>query len=183
MTKRRTTWAIILVTVLGVAVTAVLVTRQQQVPARAATHAATDKATTVSAKGKTIRININPGATFAPAPSSADPELSAEQAWRHYAQQAKSDVTSIPHGVTARLGLLTWPVGPADTPGTSRLIISHGEAYSSFNQLVYGYSWHQCPIYSYGPGMTPPPTTATPCIAWLFLHANTGNMIYQSWQQ
>jgi hypothetical protein len=182
MTKSRTTWAIILVTVLGVTVTAVLVARQQQAPARAATRAAAHKTTTINAKGKTIT-NIGPGATFAPAPSSADPKLSAEQAWRHYAKQAKSAVTSIPHRVTARLGLLTWPVGPADAPGANRLIIRHGEAYSSLNQLVYGYSWHECPMYSGGPGMTPPPPTATPCIAWLFLHANTGNMIYQTWQQ
>ena len=152
-----------------------------RVTAQAASHAAASKAATATANGKTIRINLNPGATFAPAPPSADPALSAGQAWRRYAEQVESAVAAIPHRVTARLGLLTWPVGPADAPGASRLIIAQGEAYSSLNQLVYGYTWLSCPPYVGGLGMRPPPPT--PCIAWLFLDADTGNMIYETWQQ
>jgi hypothetical protein len=182
MTKRRARWPVIVVTVLGLATAVVLALRQQQAPARATTHAAAGKSITINAKDKTVR-NIGPGATFAPAPSSADPALTAQQAWEKYADQAGSAEKSIPRSVTARLGLLTWPVGPAGLPGEAGMTISDGEAYSSFNQLVYGYSWHECPMYSLGPGMTPPPPNSTPCIAWLFLHANTGNMIYQTWQQ
>lgn len=174
LTKRRVMWATIATAVLGLAMTGVLVARPPQAPAQATARAAH------AATAGTITINASLGETFAPAPPSAAPALTAEQAWRQYAELARSSVTTIPSDVTARLGLFTLPVGPAFLPGTSRLPKSHGEAYTALNQLAYGYSWHSCPAYVGGPGMRPPPRT--PCIEWLFLDAGTGQQIEETWQ-
>ncbi len=171
LTKRQAMWAIITVTVLGLGVTGFLAAKPQQAPARAATHAAVPAPITIDAQL---------GETFAPAPRSAAPALTAQQAWLRYAHHVGSKVTTIPSHTTVRLGLYTQPAGPAFLPGTSRLPKSHGEAYIALNQLAYGYSWHSCPLYVGGPGMLPPPPT--PCIEWLFLDANTGQMIIDTWQ-
>ena len=176
LTKRQVMWAIITVTVLGLGVTGFLALRPQQIPARAATHAAASA---------TIAIDAKLGETFAPAPPSAAPALTAQQAWQRYAHHLGSRVTTIPAHTTARLGLFTLPVGTADNPAIAAgadkgLTISSDEAYSSLNQLAYGYSSHSCPLYVGGPGMQPPPPT--PCIEWLFLDANTGQMIIETWQ-
>ena len=145
----------------------------QRAPARAATTAATRA---------TITIGTNPTETFAPAPSSATPALTAYQAWLRFARHVGSHRTSMPPGVTARLGLFTMAAGPAALAGTSRQPKSHGEAYIALNQLAYGYSSHSCPLYlGRMPGMPPPPPT--PCIEWLFLNANTGQMVIETWQQ
>jgi len=158
---------------LGALAAGILASRLQQAPARAATTAAVTATITIDPK-----LEI----TLAPPPPSATPALSAQQAWLRYAKHVGSHRTTMPSDITARLGLFTLPVGPANSPGTGRLPKSHHEAYTALNQLVYGYSWHSCPIYSYGPGMTPPPVSSTPCIEWLFLDANTGNMIVETWQ-
>ena len=137
---------------------------------------------TTAAMHATITIGANPLETFAPAPSSAAPALTAYQAWLRFAGHVGSHRTSMPPGVTARLGLFTMAAGPAAAPGTSTYPKSHGEAYIALNQLVYGYSSHSCPPYQGRmPGMPPPPPT--PCIEWLFLNANTGHMIIETWQQ
>ena len=128
----------------------------------------------------TITIDPQIGETFAPAPSPAAPKLTAQQAWQRYAELADSKRTTIPSFVTARLGLLTLPVGPADAPGTGRLVRHGSEAYTAYRELAYGYSWHSCPVYVGGPGMRPPPPT--PCIERTFLNANTGKQIDTTWQ-
>jgi hypothetical protein len=157
---------------LGVLAAGFLAIRLQQAPARAATHATTPA---------TITINAKLGETFAPAPASAAPALTAQQAWLRYAKSIGSRLSSMPRGVTARLGSFTLPVGSANEPNTSRLTKSNGKAYIALNQLAYGYSRHSCPVYlGRLPGMRPPPRT--PCVAWLFLNANTGQMIIETWQ-
>jgi hypothetical protein len=144
----------------------------------------------------TVKINTSIRETFAPAPPSAAPALTAQQAWRHYAEQAGSSVTAVPAFVTAQLGLFTLEASPADDPESAGLPTSDGKAYTALNKLSYGYSWHSCPPLMGGPSLAPrvrgssspdvrgsatlPPN---PCVAWLFLNANTGRMIVQTWQQ
>jgi hypothetical protein len=139
----------------------------------------------VSARAATVpaTIAINPGIreTFAPAPPSATPALTAQQAWQRYAEQAGSSHTTIPSSVTARLGLFTMDASPPGDPQTAGLPASDGKFYTPHNELSYGYSWHSCPpvLGAVKPHTQPP----NPCRAWLFLDANTGHMIIQTWQR
>jgi len=157
--------------VLGVLAAGFLVARLQQVPARAATA---DRAVPA-----TITIDPQIGETFALAPSSATPRLTAQQAWQRYAEQAHSSRATIPSFVTARLGLYTLPVGPVG-PGTGHLVQRNGEAYTALNQLVYGFS-SPSGCVSTDPYVTFPPDAH--CIEWTFLNANTGKMIDSTWQK
>jgi hypothetical protein len=154
--------------ILGVLAASFRVTPFQQAPARSATHTVTPSM---------ITINQNLGETFAPAPPSADPALTAQQAWQQYAEHLGSTVTAIPPDAAAHLGLYTEPAGPADAPGAAGLPVSNGTAYLALNQLAYGYSWHSCPISA---GVASLPTN--PCTEWLFLNANTGRQIVETWQ-
>jgi hypothetical protein len=155
--------------VLAALAAGVIVARFQETPA---------KATTATPGTATITIDPSVGETFAPPPPSAQPGVTAQAAWAQYAALNGSNVTTIPASVTVQLGLLTLPTGPAGAPGTSDLPTSNGESYTALNQLVYGYSWHQCPAST----LTPPPAN-NPCIEWLFLDASTGQQIDQTWQQ
>ena len=130
---------------------------------------------------RTITIDPQVGETFAPAPASAAPKLTAQQAWARYARENGSDRTAIPSFVHVRLGLLTLPVGPADAPGAGRLVHHGSEAYTAYNELAYGLSTPSGCAYVGGPGMRPPPPT--PCIEWTFLNANTGKQIDSTWQK
>jgi hypothetical protein len=144
---------------------------------------AASASTSTSTPG-TITIN-SIGQTFTP--TSGSPALTAAQAYAGFAQLNKWARTAMPGYVTAQLGLLTLPVGPADAPGTSNLTKSGGEAYTALNELAWGFSWKECPIVmppTPTPGASPAPVpTPKICKAWLFLDANTGHMIDQTWQQ
>jgi hypothetical protein len=156
-------------------------------------HPVSARAATVPAK---ITISSGIGETFAPAPLSAAPALTAQQAWQRYAKHLGSSRTTIPSSVTARLGLFTLEASPADDPASARLPKSGGKAYIALNELAYGYSWHSCPVFSPGPASARQgapasasrgaralaPMPHTPCIAWLFLNARTGRQIVQTWQ-
>jgi len=120
----------------------------------------------------TITINSQIGETFAPAPTSARPALTASQAWAKFARLNGFKHLSIPRGVTVSLGLFTLASGPPAANG-SRSYIAKGE-------LAYGYRSHSCPIYE-NPSVTKPP--ASPCILWNFLNADTGLQIVMGWQQ
>ena len=129
-------------------------------------------AQSVSTVTGTIIIDPTIGEIFAPAPASARPALTAEQAWARYTRVDRSYRRSaIPSNMTAHLGLLTLPLGPSG-PGGS-------EAYTAHNELVYGYSWHNCPV-SRNPRVKKLPSN--PCIEWNFLNANTGQQIEETWQ-
>jgi hypothetical protein len=129
----------------------------------------------------TVAINPGIGETFAPAPRSAAPALTAQQAWQRYAEQAGSSHTTIPSFVTARLGLFTMDASPPGDPQIAGLPTSNGKFYTPHNELSYGYSWHSCPpVLGVLKSRTPPPN---PCRAWLFLDANTGHMVVQTWQR
>lgn len=110
------------------------------------------------------------GPKFAPPPSDAMPALTAAQA---YAQWAGGRVTRIPPGETAQLGLFTLPVGPYCGAECSNLIVKNGIAYTTLNELAYGYSWRS--TCSGGNPLHPLPSR--PCTSWLFIDANTGQMI------
>ena len=147
--------------ILGALAVVLFVTRLPRTPARAATSA--------SAAAATVTIDPSVGETFAPAPPSSAPGLSAQQAWTQFAQLNGASDTSMPSTVTVQLGLLTLPVGP----GTDNTL-----SYTAHNELAYGYSWHSCPV-----SMLSPPSPDNPCIEWLFLDASTGVHIDETWQQ
>jgi hypothetical protein len=114
-------------------------------------HGAMTRATAVSA---TITVN----------PQNDETAMTAEQAW------ANMDNTSIAPGTTVQLGLLTVPVGPdCGAECENGNIVQNGMVYSTLNQLVYGYSWSNCPADSSLP--------ASQCTEWIFLDANTGKMV------
>lgn len=120
----------------------------------------------------TIRINSEIGDTFAPPPVAASPKLTAQQAWAAYTKVNRSYRTSvIPSNMTVHIGLFTLPLGPSGPGGA--------EAYAVHNQLVYGFSWHRCPISTNPRVKKLPPN---PCIEWNFLSANTGRQLLQTWQ-
>jgi hypothetical protein len=119
----------------------------------------------------TITIDSAVGETFAPPKPPYHPAMSAEAAWVRYARSLGSHRKAIPSSVSVRIGLLTLPVGPVGP--------NNSELYTAHNELTYGYSWHSCPVYTLP--VSPPPHS--PCIEWLFLDANTGHMIDDTWQQ
>ena len=127
-----------------------------------------------TASAVTVPITIDPtiGETFAPAPAGDKPALTAQQAWATYTHVDRSYHNSaIPSNVTAHLGLLTLPLGPSG-PGGS-------ESYTAHDELVYGYSWHNCPV-SRNPRVKKLPPNL--CTEWNFLNANTGHQIDETWQ-
>jgi len=124
-----------------------------------------------------IVIDPSVGDTFAPAPAGAAPALTAAQAWAQYAR-VNGDSATIPAGLSAHLGLVSVPVGPAnpDDLDQAGLATSNGTAYSALNELAYGYSspTGSCPM-SRNP-LNPGPVGKS-CIAWTFVDANTGQLI------
>jgi hypothetical protein len=139
------------------------------------------QATTISSVSNTITINATYGETFAPPPANAAPALTAQQAWAQFIQTSTvgSGGTAIPSGTTAQLGLFTLPVGPAaDCGGCSKLIVQNGTAYTALNQLAYGYSY---PSTCVG-GNDINPLPATSCTQWIFLDADTGQLIVMTSQ-
>jgi hypothetical protein len=126
----------------------------------------------VEAVTSTITIAPDIGEVLAPAPASAKPALTAQQAWaeqtHHHVNYRKA---TIPSNITVHLGLLTLPIGPSGPGGA--------ETYTAHNQLVYGFSWHSCPV-SMNPKVRKLPRN--PCIQWDFLNANTGHQIDETWQ-
>src|SRR5215467_7987628 len=135
------------------------------------------RAVTASAVQTTITLN-DYGATFAPPPATASPPLTVQQAWAQFIQSSTvgSGGTAIPSGTTAQLGLFTFAVGPSSGCGRTncnKLIVQNGTAYSTLNQLAYGYSYRTTCVG--GNFMHPLPPS--PCTQWWFIDANTGHMI------
>jgi len=127
--------------------------------------------TVVSPMTQLITIDSHVGETFGPPPSSAQPAMTADAAWAQYAQLNGSSVTVIPSSVTVSLGSLTLPVGPVGPNGS--------EVYTAYNELAYGFSSHSCP----GTTLDVPQSSDNACTEWLFLDANTGQQIDDTWQQ
>jgi hypothetical protein len=116
-----------------------------------------------------VTIDSLVGETFSPPPSTT-PNLDPESAWAAYAKLNGSTVESIPNDMTVQLGLLTLPVGPVG-PNNSYV-------YTAKDQLAYGYSRPSCPVSLLGPA-----PSDSPCVEWLFLDANTGQQIDETWQR
>jgi len=121
---------------------------------------------------KTITIDAEVGEIFAPAPQSAKPRLTAQQAWARYMRQlGDPHHAALPSFIRAQLGLLTLPIGPSG-PGGS-------EAYTAHNELTYGYSTPSGCVTTNPRVMFP---RNARCIRWEFLDANTGREIEGTWQ-
>jgi hypothetical protein len=128
---------------------------------------------TVSAVTKVIVIDPQAGEKFTPPFAKASPALTPQEAWAKFMRGINSTKSlRIPADVGVQLGLLTLPIGPIGRHG--------GEKYTAHNELVYGYSWHSCPV-----SMNPnhPKLPGDPCIEWNFIDANTGHQIDLTWQQ
>jgi hypothetical protein len=108
----------------------------------------------------TITIDASVGEVFAPPPTPAQPALTAGEAWLHYAKLNGSLVSSMPSMIDAQLGLLSLPP-------------------TAENELAYGYSWDSCPVSTVDGSAL----VGTPCIEWLFLDADSGRQIDDTWQQ
>jgi hypothetical protein len=119
-----------------------------------------------------IVISPDIGEILAPPPANAKPRLTAAQAYARSTGRRGRQVTAIPANVTAHLGLLTEPEGPLGPGG--KVV-----AYSPGGQLVYGFSWHSCPV-SMNPRVRRLPPN--PCVEWNFIDANTGHQIDDTWQ-
>jgi hypothetical protein len=159
--------------VLGVGVTVVLVTVVGRGTSRSADlQRSAPAAAGAASERRTITIDPQVGETFAPAPASAVPKLTAQQAWARYMRQNGDDHTAIPPFVRVQLGLLTLPIGPTGPGGA--------EAYTAHNDLVYGYS-SPSGCVSMNPRVLFLP--GAHCISWDFLNANTGKQIDSTWQK
>jgi hypothetical protein len=111
-----------------------------------------------------ITVDSNANEIFAPA--GAAPGLTANAAWQRFAHLNGVSQAAVPPDVTAQIGRLTLPVGPG-----------HPGEYLADNELVWAFSWQECPptgVATSGPGA---------CIAWLFLDAQSGDLVDQTWQQ
>jgi len=128
---------------------------------------------TAAAVTRVIVIDPQAGEKFTPPFAKASPALTPQAAWGKFMRRISSPKSlRIPANVSVQLGLLTLPIGPIGRHGA--------EKYAARNELVYGYSWHSCPV-----SMNPnhPKLSASPCIEWNFLDANTGRQIDLTWQQ
>lgn len=89
--------------------------------------------------------------------------------------KADGPAQELPAGTSVQLGRLTLPVG-AGAPGQ----------YNAKDQLVYAFTWRQCapnigPFDPTSPSASP--SDSTYCTAWLFVDAETGKMVDQTWTQ
>jgi hypothetical protein len=107
-----------------------------------------------------VEIAPDVGETFTLVGPDVRPRLSAQQAWSRYFARDHGG-GRIPKNVTARLGRLVLLPEAADT-------------------LTYGFSSHGCPATRNPNGTSLLPN---PCIRWLFLNANTGNEIDDTFQE
>ncbi|HEY7281436.1 MAG TPA: hypothetical protein VID47_07555, partial [Actinomycetota bacterium] len=115
---------------------------------------------------------------FAPAPATARPRLSAEEAWALFARRIHAP-TTIPANVTAHLGLLTFPIGPIGPGGAVE--------YHAKNLLVYGFSSPSCgprtnPLPPPNSTVSPQPESLGTCTFWTFLDADTAREIDETTQ-
>lgn len=100
---------------------------------------------------------------FDPPPADAQAILSASQAVTQF--ESVDQEFTLPSDATAQLGLYTAAVGD----GTYRYL----------NTLAWGFVFHQCEDFQH---LVSPETTIS-CTRWLFLDANTGEMLEAVWQQ
>jgi hypothetical protein len=94
-------------------------------------------------------------------PGDAQPKLTSTEALAIF--KAMYPEFQPPEEPTAQLGFYTAPVGD----------------HRVRDRLAWGYRWHECAASAH----PLPPGTVVPCTSWLFLDANTGEMLDLTWQQ
>jgi hypothetical protein len=77
-------------------------------------------------------------------------------------------VFKLPSDANAELGLYT------DAPGDG--------SYLFHDRLAWGFTWSECAPRHGNPRASTTPPVDTVCRAWLFLDANTGQMLELTWQ-
>jgi hypothetical protein len=102
--------------------------------------------------------------TFSPSGNQV-PNLTEAEAIAKFT--ASPDV-HLPDDLTVQLGLYTAAVGD----GTYRFK----------DELAWGISWNTCMSVIGGDIASPSPLDKVPCTRWLFLDANTGEMLESEWQ-
>ena len=107
----------------------------------------------------------NDSKEFVLAMTDASPELSASEAIARY-ENHNSDF-ALPSDAVSYLGYYSAAKGD----GT----------YSYKDRLAWGFAWHECIAPQPNPRYTGPPIS-TSCSAWLFLDANSGRMLEETWQ-
>jgi len=95
-------------------------------------------------------------------PGNDQPQLTSGEALAAF--EAVDTEFSLPADATSYLGLYTAAVGD----GTYRFQ----------GQLAWGFTWQECA----DPRAEVSPGTTLPCKEWLFLDANTGEMLEATWQ-
>jgi hypothetical protein len=100
--------------------------------------------------------------TFAP-PGEAQAKLTSSEAVAAF-EVVDAEFT-LPTDSISQLGYYTAAVGD----GTYRFK----------DQLAWGYRWHQCAVAAHEVSAD----TYMPCTAWLFLDANSGEMLELTWQR
>lgn len=136
-------------------------------PRVAVAHMSPDSAVETTTGAAQVIIDSNIGEVFVPV---EDPSLSAMTANEAFAAQAKrihSEQLTPPEGDTIRLGRLTMPIGP-------------GEGYTARDRLVWAFSTHQCPASR---ALNPSTAPKGRCIEWMFLDADTGALIDDTFQR
>ncbi len=117
-------------------------------------------------------IVLNPGQQdteqFAPPSPGQQPAMTSDQAIAAF--QGQNPGFTLPSDATAQLGNYTAATGD-------------GSTYRYQNRLAWGFSWHQCEDALIQNPAPIPPGTDLPCTRWLFLDANTGQMLESLWQQ
>jgi hypothetical protein len=109
----------------------------------------------VAAVTTSMVINAPAGAYFDPPPAGVQPALSASQAIAKF--QSVNPAFSPPTDATVQLGLYS--------------------SVSYDNSLAWGISYKECQASSFGPYMKPFKDPNASCTFWVFLDANTGEML------
>jgi len=102
--------------------------------------------------------------TFVP-PGDVQARLTSSEAIAAF-RAADPEFTGLPADATSFFGIYTAAVGD----GTFRF----------HDRLAWGYTWHRC-VQSQAPFASAP--TPAFCKQWLFLDANTGQMLEATWQK
>lgn len=114
-----------------------------------------------------VIIDSNLGEVFVPVENPSLALMTADEAFAAQAQRLNSDRLTPPEGDTIQLGRLTMPIGP-------------GQGYTARDQLVWAFRTHQCPASR---ALNPSAAPNGPCIEWMFLNADTGALIDDTYQQ
>jgi len=101
---------------------------------------------------------------FAPPSPDRQPAMTSDQAIAAFQSQVPG---------------FTFPSDPKAQLGDYTAATGDGSTYRYQNRLAWGFSWHECAVSEDPVPM--PFGTNVPCTRWLFLDANTGQMLESLW--